>query len=63
MKTYYSTWVQHIANPLHSYCRLIDFGVSAGFSKKVSVIYEKYLFHFLIKDLNPTWIFTRKRSW
>jgi len=40
-------WLQHIANPLHVYCRLIDFGVSSDISKKVSVIYEKYLYYFL----------------
>jgi hypothetical protein len=35
-----NTWVQHITNPLHVYCRLIDCGFSEGISKRLSVIYE-----------------------
>lgn len=58
----YNNWIQHIANPLHVYCRLIDFGVSEVFSKKISVIYEKYCYHYLRKDLRETWYLTKRRS-
>lgn len=58
----YNNWVQHIANPLHVYCRLIDFGMNVNFSKRLSIIYEKYCYNFLRKDLKGTWIFIGKRS-
>jgi len=44
-------WVQHIANPLHVYCRLIDFGVSTRFSKRLCIIYEKCLYQNFSKGL------------
>ncbi len=57
----YSAWVQHIANPLHIYCRLIDFGISTGFSRRLSIIYEKYFYHFLLKDLTQAWNLPKRR--
>lgn len=60
---YHGSWVQHVANPLHVYCRLIDFGMSTRFSRRLSIIYEKYVFHVLTKDLKQVWIFPRKKSW
>jgi len=38
------TWVQHISNPLHVYCRLLDFGLSKKFSRRLTIFYEKYLY-------------------
>ena len=61
MMKLYNTWIQHVANPLHVYCRLIDFGVNAGFSKKLSIIYEKYLYQYLLKDLKQKWSFSKKK--
>jgi hypothetical protein len=58
----YNNWVQHIANPLHVYCRLIDFGMNENFSKRLSIIYEKYCYNFLRKDQKGTWNFTGKGS-
>ena len=57
-----STRIQHIANPLHVYCRLIDFGVSSKFSRKLSVIYEKYFYQHLLKDTKHLWNSARKES-
>jgi hypothetical protein len=55
-------WVQHITNPLHVYCRLMDLGVDEGFSKKCGVFYEKYIYHYLMHDLRMRWNSTGKRS-
>ena len=60
MKIYYR-WVQHVANPLHIYCRLIDFGVSQGFSRRLGVAYERYFFPLIYKDVKHVWNFLRKR--
>jgi len=54
-------WLQHIANPLHVYCRLIDFGVSSEISKKVSVAYEKYLYYFLSVVIKKRWRLLKKK--
>ena len=62
MMKFRSNWVQHIANPLHVYCRLIDFGMGEGLSKRMSMFYEKYLYQYLAKDLKESWNFSKKRS-
>lgn len=62
MTKLYNTWIQHVANPLHLYCRLIDFGVNARFSKKLSIFYEKYLYQYLLRDPKQRWSFLKKRS-
>ena len=59
----YNLWVQHISNPLHVYCRLVDFGVSARFSKKLGMIYEKYFYFFFVKDIKPTWKWSVRKFW
>jgi hypothetical protein len=56
------SWVQHISNPLHVYCRLMDLGMHEEFSKKLGVIYEKYFYQHLIRDLRELWNFSGKRS-
>ena len=36
--------VQHFGNPLHVFCRLKDFGISAVTAHKISLVYERYLY-------------------
>jgi hypothetical protein len=36
--------VQHICNPLHLYCRLVDLGMSPRMAKRLGFIYEKICF-------------------
>ena len=36
--------MQHICNPLHLYCRLIDIGVPPRLAKKIGCVYEKLCF-------------------
>jgi hypothetical protein len=55
-----NTWMQHIANPLHVYCRLIDCGLSEGTSKRLSMIYERYIYHYFLKDLTKRWGFLKR---
>lgn len=55
-------WVQHITNPLHIYCRLVDLGVHEGFSKRCGVFYEKHIYHYLMRDLRVRWNSPEKRS-
>jgi len=55
-------WFQHISNPLHVYCRLLDLGVGEGFSKRCSVFYERHVYHHLMRDLRGLWNSPAKRS-
>jgi len=50
-----SPWIHHIMNPLHVYCRLIDFGMSADFSKKLGITYEKYFHRYLLRKDKTLW--------
>ena len=59
----YNTWVQHIINPLHVYCRLIDWGVSRRLSKRLGILYERYVYQLLSIDLKKVWNLSRRRSW
>lgn len=59
----YTTWIQHMTNPLHIYCRLIDFGLSMRFSRKLGIFYEKCLYPFVSRDLKQTWNSLRKGYW
>ena len=61
MMRFYNLWVQHISNPLHIYCRLVDFGVSIRFSKKIGMIYEKYIYLIFMKDIKPKWKWSGKK--
>ena len=36
--------LQHRANPLHVYCRLMDLGIGRFLSRKLCVFYEKHLY-------------------
>jgi hypothetical protein len=36
--------VQHKANPLHVYCRLVDLGMGRFLSRKVCVFYERLVY-------------------
>lgn len=58
----YRTWLQHIANPLHIYCRLMDWGLGRRISRRLGVFYEKSLFLFVSKDINTLWNSVRRRS-
>jgi hypothetical protein len=58
-----NTWVQHITNPLHVYCRLIDCGFSEGVSKRLSMIYERYIYNFFFKDVAKKWTFLKRGYW
>lgn len=60
---FYSLWVQHISNPLHIYCRLVDFGVSVRFSKKIGMIYEKYVYFLLTREIKLRWKWSGRKFW
>jgi hypothetical protein len=44
-------WLQHIANPLHLYCRLLDLGLSMSLSRRIGRFYEKFLYAFLVRGI------------
>ncbi|SDK93878.1 hypothetical protein SAMN05660337_1773 [Maridesulfovibrio ferrireducens] len=44
MKIGIKEFMEHIFNPLHIYCRLIDCGLSSRTAKKVARIYELFIF-------------------
>ena len=56
-------WVRHVMNPLHVYCRLIDFGMSVGFSRKVGVTYEKYFHRYFLKKDKALWNSIIRKYW
>jgi hypothetical protein len=62
MAGYLETWFQHISNPLHVYCRLMDLGMDETFSKRFCVLYEKYIYHYFFRDLRLLWNFPKKGS-
>lgn len=37
-------YLQHCFNPVHVYCRLMDFGVAESRARKVSWAYERYIY-------------------
>lgn len=49
MVLFFEKWFQHISNPLHVYCRLLDLGLDTVSSKRISIFYEKYFFHYFMK--------------
>ena len=55
------SWIQHKANPLHLYCRMIDLGLSAALSRRVGVLYEQYLYTAGLKGLVSRWTSMAKR--
>lgn len=55
-------WMQHLTNPLHIYCRLIDLGLSAPFSRRLGVFYEKHFCCSIFKGFRSRWSLIKKRS-
>ena len=49
---------QHALNPLHIYCRLLDKGISRGFSGATCRIYEVLIFTWLNWTLKSLMYFT-----
>jgi hypothetical protein len=45
------TWLQHVANPLHVYCRLLDLGLGISVSRRIGRFYEKFLYVFLVRSM------------
>ena len=40
--------LQHYFNPLHIYCRMIDFGFSKDFAMSVCRVYESFIFKYIL---------------
>ena len=57
----YRIWIQHITNPLHIYCRLIDCGMSMKSSRRLGIFYEKHFYPSMLKGLKLKWNSLRKR--
>ena len=38
---------RHVLNPLHIYCRLKDIGVPVSVARKMSLVYERFVFRLL----------------
>lgn len=36
--------LQHWLNPLHVYCRLLDYGISPRFATRLSGLYERWVY-------------------
>ena len=43
--------LQHIFNPLHIYCRILDHGVTKKTATKLVQIYEKYIYIIMLKKI------------
>ena len=41
--------LQHTLNPLHVYCRLLDTGLSRGFSAQLCTYYEILVFRWIVR--------------
>ncbi|MGD2126524.1 MAG: hypothetical protein PVG99_10615 [Desulfobacteraceae bacterium] len=57
----YRTWMQHKANPLHIYCRLIDLGLNTEMSKRLGILYETYLYSSRFKGFMTKWKSLKKK--
>ncbi|XVK04039.1 hypothetical protein N7E73_12060 [Maridesulfovibrio sp. FT414] len=44
MKTGFKAFIEHIFNPLHIYCRLMDCGMPSPRARKIARAYELCLF-------------------
>ena len=55
--------IQHVMNPLHLYCRLVDFGMSVNFSKKLGITYEKYFHRYFLKKDKTLWNSIIRKYW
>jgi hypothetical protein len=44
-------WLQHITNPLHLYCRLLDLGLSMSLSRRIGRIYERIFYTYLVRGI------------
>ena len=55
--------IQHVMNPLHLYCRLVDFGMSVNFSKKLGITYEKYFHRYFLKKDKALWNSIIRKYW
>jgi len=43
---------QHIYNPTHFYCRLIDLGLDQKYAKRMAEIYELGIYQEIIEELD-----------
>ena len=37
--------IRHKANPLHVYCRLVDYGMNNNYALKLSFVYEELIYN------------------
>lgn len=44
-------WLQHVTNPLHIYCRLLDFGLGLRWAKRLGSFYERHVYSFRLREL------------
>ncbi|OEU69436.1 MAG: hypothetical protein BA863_13180 [Desulfovibrio sp. S3730MH75] len=44
MKVGIKEYMEHVFNPLHIYCRLMDCGISSTKAKKIARVYELCIF-------------------
>ena len=51
--------IEHIMNPLHVYCILVDWGFSKSFAMKLCIFYERFLY----KKIFPTLVCRRCRGY
>lgn len=49
----YRIWMQHVANPLHVYCRLVDLGLGVHVSKRLSMFYERHFYSTFVRGFRP----------
>ena len=40
----FRNYLQHRFNPLHVYCRLVDFGFTERAAGRVSALYERFIY-------------------
>ena len=44
----FRNYLQHRLNPVHMYCRLVDFGLASVSARRVCSVYERFIYKALL---------------
>jgi len=49
----FRNYLQHRLNPVHMYCRLMDFGMAEDRARRMCSVYERFIYRNLLFPLAP----------
>lgn len=45
---WFKNYLQHMFNPVHMYCRLMDFGVTKSRARRMCAVYERFIYRSIL---------------